>query len=77
MCHSWTGALLAPHSAFYFFKVIADDMARLLLNGDLLIGIYCHIGSTDVDRLIMIMFEIYFYFCYFEYCYLHYFRFKN
>lgn len=33
----WTGALYAPHSAFYFFKVIADDMARLWLNGDLLI----------------------------------------
>ena len=33
----WTGALLAPDTANYYFKVEADDHARLWINGELLL----------------------------------------
>ena len=51
----WTGALLAPDTDDYYFKVEADDHARLWLNGELLLDhwheMYAKLEPSRMVRL--------------------------
>ena len=44
---SWSGAILIPYTGYYWFHIVANDMARLFINGDLILD---HISQKRVYR---------------------------